>query len=165
MAARSSTGFWATSVTPTARPGSAARGISCADYEHVLASHGMRFRDRAVEDPLAHQSLQRGDGQPLVGNAGRQHHGAADDLTAVGQRRDAVASLCTQTGDRLGVDDLCTELDGLIGGTGRKILAADATREAEVVADHGAGSRLATDGLRLDDDRLQSFRCGVDRSS
>ena len=41
----------------------------------------------------------------------------------------------------------------LLGSTGSQILAADAMREAKVIADHGTGSRLPARGLRLDHDR------------
>src|SRR5215216_4427969 len=119
-----------------------------ADHEHLLATHGTRFRDRAVEDSLAYQPLQRGDGQPVVSHAGCQHYSAAGDLAAVRQGHDAVAPLSTQTRDGLGVDKLGTELEGLIGGASGQLLTADTPREAQVVADHGTRSRLPTGSLR-----------------
>ena len=48
-------------------------------------------------------------------------------------------------------------------GLRRQLLAADPAREAEVVADEGAGPRLAAEGVLLDDEGGEPLRGAVDR--
>src|SRR5215213_6526517 len=52
---------------------------------------------------------------------------------------------------------------GLLEGLGGQLLAANAAREAGVVADHGAGSRLPADDLTLHDKGRVAFRGAVGR--
>ena len=60
-------------------------------------------------------------------------------------------------------DELGPEEQRLLPGAKCQLAAADAVREAQVVADHRARSGLAPDRLRLDDEGAQSFGGAVDR--
>jgi hypothetical protein len=123
-------------------------GVGAAHDEDALALDGLGLGDgRAVEHSRAQQLLQAGDGQAAVADAGGDHHGAADRLGAVGQGQDAVGAVGPQAGRGLCVDELGAEHHRLLGGPRRQVPAADAAREAEVVADQGGGAGLAADRL------------------
>ena len=54
-------------------------------------------------------------------------------------------------------DELRTEKKRLFPGAEREVAAAHAPRKPEIVADHRACTRLATNGARLDDGGSQTF--------
>ena len=98
-----------------------------------------------------------------VGDAGREH----DTRERSPRRRRRSQTTCRSPSVRSSVDlarqhELRPEDPRLLVGALRELGAADAAREAEVVADQRARARLAADRLALDDERAQPLRGGVD---
>jgi hypothetical protein len=60
--------------------------------------------------------------------------------------------------------ELRSEKQGLFPCAVGQLAAADASDEAEVVADHRAGSGLSADGVGLQDKRPEALGCGEHRS-
>src|SRR5262249_50868047 len=67
--------------------------------------------------------------------------------------------------DRARDEDLRTQPPRLLQGARGQLVARDAGRKPEVVLDSGGRACLTAGRLTLDDDRAQSLRRTVDRSS
>src|SRR4051794_13212154 len=137
--------------------------ICSANDVDVLTSHRWRLRrSRAVEDTCTDQALERRNVQTAVVDASRDHDRSGMHHTATGEVDHALCAACRQSRRALHEDELRSKKQGLLPGTKGEFTAADPTLEAEVVADHRAGSGLAADRLWLDDQRAEAFRGAVD---
>ena len=98
-----------------------------------------------------------------VPGAHRQEHGGGSDLAAVRQADDELIVLASDVGDRLHEGEPGPEDPCLVVGLPGQIPSADAPREPQVVADEGAGGRLASDAAPVDHQRAQPLRRAVHR--
>ena len=88
----------------------------------------------------------------------------ARTVAAAGQLELERSALAGHRADELGADeDLRAEPGGLRVDAGGKLGAADPVGKAGVVLDPGARPRLAARSERLDDQRPQPLRSGVER--
>src|SRR5947209_1422528 len=123
---------------------------------------GSLRRGRAVPNPAADQLRDAGRLETAVGDAGGDHAAPCAKLPAAAQ-----VQLESALGPRLGADDLNphedlgAEAQRLLVGAAGQFAAADPLREAGVVLDPRARTRLAAGCHALENDRAQPLRGGV----
>src|SRR5262249_54883357 len=83
-------------------------------------------------------------------------------LRTVRKGRDEPHPVCAQSSGCLGEDDGHAEPLCLLKSSTRKLSSANTPWKAEVILNAGARSSLATNGLRVEQQRTQTFGCGVD---
>jgi hypothetical protein len=115
---------------------SLAGGVGPAGNEDVLTGEGAAFgRGRPVEDTGAEQGAQPGSVEPAVRHARGDQDAAGVAYPAVGQVQGEAAWAGLEPGDRTGQGRDGAKRPCLLERPGRQARAADATREAQEVAD------------------------------
>lgn len=141
-----------------------AGGVGAAGNEDVLAGEGGSLRcGSPVEDAGAEQGVQARRVEPAVGHArGDQDATRVADLAA-GQAQREAARGGLEPGDGPGHGQDRAKRPCLLERPGRQARAADAAREAQVVADQRTAAGLPADGLALEQQRGQAFGGRVHR--
>jgi len=116
----------------------------------------------AIEHASAAQSLELRDAQAPVGGACGDDHHLSHDLGPVGERHYQAVLAASQTRRVAREVEGGPEQPRLRIRLRGKLLATDPAREAEVVADHGAASRLAAKRVLLQDKRAEALRSAID---
>ena len=139
--------------------------VCAADDDDVAVAAERCLRGRgAVVHAGADELVDAGRFEPPVVDAVRGDAGARADGGAAGQLELERSALARHRADELGADeDLRTEPGGLCVDAGGKLGAADPVGKAGVVLDPGARPRLAARSQRLDDQRPQPLRSGIER--
>src|SRR5215213_9011253 len=132
--------------------------VRTSDDEYVLAlaREGLCL-GRAVVDATSREALDTRSIQFLVGDTGRDDQGIAGDLRPVGEGHDAVSVLHAYRAHLLGRQDLDIESSRLVDRPPCEVAARKPGREAEIVLDAAAGSRLPAGGFALYKDGLQTL--------
>ena len=137
--------------------------VPASHHEDVPARHRLQFAPGgAVEDAGADQRLERRYAETAPGDAGGDDDRLGGDLLAAGEAHDVLPVPALQADRVLGEHHVRAEHPGLLAGPAGELIAADPVREAGVVPDHRAASRLAAGNGLLQHDRQQALGRGVD---
>ena len=139
---------------------------------------------RAVEDARADERLEARHSKAAPGDAGRHNDRSGCDRLVVTEAHDvpaaagaaaavaaaaaaiasaAAGAAAVQADAALGEHHVRAEYPRLLAGPARELVAADAVREAGVVANHRAAARLAAGHGLFQHHGPKALGCGVDR--
>ena len=144
--------------------GGLARRVAAADDVDVLGREGLRLRERCpVEDPGPSKRSRPGISRrrystPVASTTARAVTSSPSSISTT-WRSPSVRSALTSRMRRNSV----AEHPGLLVCALRQLRAAHAAREAQVVADQGAGAGLPADRLALDHEGAQPLGGGGHR--
>ena len=137
--------------------------VPASHHEDVPARHRLQFAPGgAVEDAGADQRLERGYAETAPGDAGGDDDRLGGYLLAAGEVHHVLLAPAFQAGDALREHHVRAEHPGLLAGPAGELISADPVREARVVPDHRAASRLAAGHGLLQHDRQQALGRGID---
>ena len=138
-------------------------GVSAAGDERLLALQRRGLGGRAtVEDARAAQALQRGNVQAAVGRTRCENHRSRGDAPPALDRESQPISRASQGGHSMHEQEARAEGDRLLVGLLGETAAADAHREAEVIADQRARPDLSADAAFVHHEDAQPLRGAVD---
>ena len=134
-------------------------GVTTSHNEDLFVLHGRGLGDGcAVVDTCSHQRFQRRQFQAAIVCTRSQNNRSGSDLHAV-RELDMKAIMRLRDG-RCGTCELESDAEGpsLVESPSSELLAGDATREAEVVADPGSRACLASHRSTVQHEAQQAFR-------
>ena len=132
--------------------------IPGAHDKDVAAFHGPHLAPRrAVENAGADQRLQAWHPQAAPRYAGRDDDSLGGDPMAVGELHHVLPAHAFQAHGGLREHHVRAEHPGLLARPAGEVMPADAMREAGIVPDHRAVSRLAARNGLLQHHRLQAL--------